>query len=223
MFSEPSENVSVSQNRWCFCFRKRYENTFPSLSRTLFTFFLFRVLKVTSSPARNSVTRQFLVMFVKMKHFRPSVTFCSHSVLLGPCVQALTDTPGKDRKGRKGSKVKLEYKVNGQGTTMEFVRSGGNEKPSLERRTILSRDGEQTTVIAFIFVTRTSQDTVNKMRCWKKVPRAGAWPRELHCSFSFFLSPLNRPSSCVAISFYFYMRLFLRNSAEPIGNSLQSI
>lgn len=186
-------------------------------------FFFVCVLKVTSSPARNSVTRQFLIMFVKMKHFRPSVTFCSHSALLGLYVQALTNTPGKDRKRRQGSKVKLEYKVNGQGTTMEFVRSGGNGKSSLERRAILPRDGEQTTVIAFIFVTRTSQDTVNKMRCWKKVPRAGSWPRELHCSFSFFLSPLNRPPYCVAISFYLYMRLFLYNGAESIGNSLQSI
>lgn len=108
---------------------------------------------------------------------------------------------------------------------MEFVRSGGNGKPSLERRAVLSRDDEQTTVIAFVFVTRTSQDTVDKMRCWKKVPRAGAWPRELHCSFSFFLSPLKSATviSFYIISFYLYVRLFLYNSAESIGNSLQNI
>ena len=88
MFSEPSENVSVFQNRSCFCFQKRYENTLLSFSRTLFTFFFFsHVSKVTSFPTRNSVvTRQFLVMFVKTKHFRPSVTFYSHSVLIGPYV-----------------------------------------------------------------------------------------------------------------------------------------
>lgn len=34
---------------------------------------------------------------------------------------------------------------------MEFVRSGDDEKPSLERRGILSRDSEQTIVIAFEF------------------------------------------------------------------------
>lgn len=50
-------------------------------------FFFSHVSKVTSFPTRNSVvTRQFLVMFVKTKHFRPSVTFYSHSVLIGPYV-----------------------------------------------------------------------------------------------------------------------------------------
>lgn len=71
-----TENLNLEQN---------YGLVLSSLD--IFFFFLSHVSKVTSSPTRNSVvTRQFLVMFVKTKHFRPSVTFCSHSVLIGPYV-----------------------------------------------------------------------------------------------------------------------------------------